>query len=297
MTPEVRPLVFLGTPDAAASILEALLLEGFSVVHVITRPDARRGRGSAMSPSPVKSVALAHGIECTHDLMWLEENAGQNLLGIVVAYGRIVPTHLLNRMQMLNIHFSLLPRWRGAAPVERAIMAGDAVTGVDVMEVEPTLDTGAVYARRQVTITDQHTTESLTAKLAQVGAELLVTTLREGLAVPVPQSDEATYASKISSEDMRIDWTRSSVDIARQCRAVRAYTVVDEMRLRVLEVALVDDTDIDPSLIPGQISLAAFVGTGSGCIRLVRVQPEGKAAMDAAAWLRGRVPAVRLHCE
>ena len=297
MTPEVRPLVFLGTPDAAATVLESLLREGFSVVHVITRPDARRGRGSAMSPSPVKKVALAHGIECTHDLMWLEENAGQSLLGIVVAYGRIIPTHLLNRMQMLNIHFSLLPRWRGAAPVERAIMAGDAVTGVDIMEVEPTLDTGAVYAQRQVTITDQHTTESLTGELALVGAELLVATLREGLAVPVPQSDEATYASKISSEDLRIDWTRSSADIARQCRAVRAYTVVDEMRLRVLEVALVDDADIDPSLIAGQISPAAFVGTGSGCIRLVRVQPEGKSAMDAAAWLRGRVPSARLHCE
>jgi methionyl-tRNA formyltransferase len=113
----------------------------------------------------------------------------------------------------------------------------------------------------------------------------------------VPQSGEATYATKISSEDMRIDWTRAPIDISRQCRSVRAYTVVDEMRLRVLEVALVDDIDIDPSLIPGQISQAALVGTGFGCIRLVRVQPEGKSAMDAASWLRGRVPAARMHCE
>lgn len=296
MVPEVRPLVFLGTPEAAATVLEALLQDGFPVVHVITRPDARRGRGSAMSPSPVKRVALEHGIEVTHDLMWLEENAGPNLLGIVVAYGRIIPTHLLNRMQMLNIHFSLLPRWRGAAPVERAIMAGDAVTGVDIMEVEPSLDTGAVYAERQLVISNQHTTESLTKDLAIAGAGLLADTLRHGLAQPRPQSGEPTYASKISSEDLRIDWTRSSGDIARQCRAVRAYTVVDEMRLRVLEVATTGD-DIDSSLIPGQISPDGLVGTGSGLIRLVRVQPEGKSAMDAAAWLRGRVPSARLHCE
>ena len=289
--------MFLGTPEAAATVLEALLRDGFPVVHVITRPDARRGRGSAMSPSPVKRVALAHGIDVTHDLMWLEEHAGQNLLGIVVAYGRIIPTHLLNRMQMLNIHFSLLPRWRGAAPVERAIMAGDAFTGVDIMEVEPSLDTGAVYAQRRLAITDQHTTETLTDDLARAGAELLVDTLRHGLGVPRPQAGDPTYASKINSDDMRIDWTRSSDDIFRQCRAVRAYTVVDEMRLRVLAVAPVGDDLIDASLIPGQIGPDGLIGTGSGCVRLVQVQPEGKSAMDAAAWLRGRAPSARLHCE
>lgn len=175
-------------------------------------------------------------------------------------------------------------------------MAGDAVTGVDIMEVEPSLDTGAVYAERQLAISNQHTTESLTKDLAIAGAGLLADTLRQGLAQPRPQSGEPTYASKISSEDLRIDWTRSSGDIARQCRAVRAYTVVDEMRLRVLEVATTGD-DIDSSLIPGQISPDGLVGTGSGLIRLVRVQPEGKSAMDAAAWLRGRVPSARLHCE
>lgn len=297
MTAEVRPLVFLGTPEASATVLEALLREGFSVVHVITRPDARRGRGSSLSPSPVKRVALEHGIDVTHDLMWLEENAGPGLLGIVVAYGRIIPTHLLNRMQMLNIHFSLLPRWRGAAPVERAIMAGDATTGVDIMEVEPTLDTGAVYAERQMTITDQHTTASLTSDLAELGATLLVETLRQGLGVPVAQKGDATYAAKITAEDMRIDWTRPSGEIVRQSRAVRAFTVVDELRVRVLEVALVEESENDSGLIPGQISPIGLVGTGNGCLRLLRIQPEGKAVMDAAAWLRGRAPHARLHCE
>jgi methionyl-tRNA formyltransferase len=297
MTPEVRPLVFLGTPEAAATVLEALLREGFPVVHVITRPDARRGRGSTMSPSPVKRVALEHGIDVTHDLMWLEENAELGLLGIVVAYGRIIPTHILNRVQMLNIHFSLLPRWRGAAPVERAIMAGDAITGVDIMEVEPSLDTGAVYAERQLTITDQHTTATLTDDLAELGADLLVDTLRQGLKVPVAQVGDAIYAAKITAEDLRIDWTQPSLAIVRQTRAVRAFTVVDELRLRVLEVALVEEDEIDPGLIPGHISPSGLVGTGSGCLRLIRVQPEGKAAMDATAWLRGRAPHARLHCE
>ena len=297
MTSEDRPLVFLGTPEAAATVLEALLREGFSVVHVITRPDARRGRGSTMSPSPVKRVALEHGIDVTHDLMWLEKNAGLGLLGIVVAYGRIIPTHILNRVQMLNIHFSLLPRWRGAAPVERAIMAGDAITGVDIMEVEPSLDTGAVYAERQLKITDQHTTSSLTDDLAELGAELLVDTLRHGLGVPVVQSGDATYAAKITAEDLRVDWTRPSIDIVRQTRAVRAFTVVDELRIRVLEVALVGESETDAGLIPGQISPTGLVGTGDGCLRLLRIQPEGRSAMDATAWLRGRAPHARLHCE
>lgn len=297
MPSEVRPLVFLGTPEAAATVLESLLREGFPIVHVITRPDARRGRGSTMTPSPVKRVALEHGLDVTHDLMWLEERADPGLLGIVVAYGRIIPTHILNRMQMLNIHFSLLPRWRGAAPVERAIMAGDAVTGVDIMEVEPSLDTGAVYAERQLTITDQHTTESLTHDLAEIGAELLVDTLRHGLGVPVAQSGDATYAAKITAEDMRIDWTEPSIEIARQCRAVRAFTVVDESRVRVLEVSLADASEIDSGLIPGQIGPTGLVGTGTGCLRLTRIQPEGKSVMDAAAWLRGRAPDARLHCE
>jgi methionyl-tRNA formyltransferase len=250
-----------------------------------------------MSPSPVKRVALEHGIDVTHDLMWLEENAELDLLGIVVAYGRIIPTHILNRVQMLNIHFSLLPRWRGAAPVERAIMAGDAITGVDIMEVEPSLDTGAVYAERQLTITDQHTTATLTDDLAELGADLLVETLRQGLKIPVAQVGDATYAAKIIAEDLRIDWTRPSVDIVRQARAVRAFTVVDELRVRVLEVAFVDESETDSSLIPGQISPIGLVGTGTGCLRLVRIQPEGKSAMNAADWLRSRAPHARLHCE
>jgi methionyl-tRNA formyltransferase len=285
MTAEARPLVFLGTPHAAAVVLERLVASGFVIEHVVTRPDARRGRGSATSGSPVKEVALKHGLEVSHDLSWIQHNAHRNLLGIVVAYGRIIPADLLTSVPMLNIHFSLLPRWRGAAPVERSILAGDTETGVCIMEVEPTLDTGAVYARSVVPISSDITAHELTAQLADVGADLLVTTLRTGLGEPEAQSNDATYASKISVDDTCINWSTTSDDVRRTIRAVRAFTTIDDQRLLVLEATSVENT---VHLEPGEISDDLCVGTADGAIRLVRVQPAGKPAMDAEAWWRGR---------
>ncbi|MCX6517186.1 MAG: methionyl-tRNA formyltransferase, partial [Actinobacteria bacterium] len=238
MPQEVRPLVFLGTPDTAATVLTSLIDAGFHIIHVVTRPDAKRGRGSRMTPSPVKEVALRHNIAVSHDLNWVELNSHQNLLGIVVAYGRIIPGALLEKVPMINIHFSLLPRWRGAAPVERAIMAGDSETGVCIMDVEATLDSGAIYATATVPIDDEITATALTRQLAQAGAELLVTTLQNGLGTPVAQQSGGTYAAKITPDDLRIDWTNSAVNIHRQVRALRAYTVVYGNRLRILATAV-----------------------------------------------------------
>jgi methionyl-tRNA formyltransferase len=286
MTAEVRPLVFMGTPQAAAVVLQRLLDDGFEVVHVVTRPDARRGRGSSLSPSPVKEVALRHGVCVSHDLSWVSEHQEDNMLGIVVAYGRIIPAALLEKVPMLNIHFSLLPRWRGAAPVERAILEGDTETGVCIMEVEPTLDTGAVYARRVVLISDVITAHSLTHELSLVGADLLVETLRAGLIEPVPQSGDATYATKISVDDTLIDWSKSAENIRRVVRSVRAHTSLDDQRIIVLDVEI---ASVEHSLLPGQVDANVCVGTGHGALRLIRVQPAGKPAMDAAAWWRGRV--------
>lgn len=281
-----RPIVFLGTPDAAATILERLITEGFRVVHVVTRPDARRGRGGSTSPSPVKATAEVHGIEVSHDLSWLDENANPGLLGIVVAYGRIIPSRLLGRMQMVNVHFSLLPRWRGAAPVERAILAGDPVTGVCLMEVEPTLDTGPVYARAEIDVPSDSTIESLTAALADVGGALLVQTLRSGLPNPQPQEGSASYAEKVTPTESRIDWGRTAIDIDRQVRALRAHTFFNGARLRVVECSVGEPT-VGGASEPGRLSSDGCVATADGAIRLVRVQPEGKPVMEAAAWLRG----------
>lgn len=284
MAREQRPIVFLGTPPAAALALRSLVAAGFDVRHVVTRADARRGRGGATSPSPVKAAALELGIGVSHDLDWVKAHADHGLLGVVVAYGRLIPVAVLDRVPMVNIHYSLLPRWRGAAPVERAIMAGDRETGVCIMDIEPTLDTGAVYARAVVTIRSDHTTETLTSELAVTGAELLVRTLDLGLGVPEPQSGPATHAAKIGPDDQRIDWTAPAVDIDRRVRAVRAHTVVGGQRLRVIAV----ETGHVSALSPGGFDAEGVVATGDGALRLVTVQPEGRQAMDASAWLRGR---------
>jgi methionyl-tRNA formyltransferase len=285
MTIEGRSLVFLGTPVAAATVLEHLLASGFVIDHVVTQPDAKRGRGSALSPSPVKEVAQRHNIPVSHDLTWIQQNAERGLFGIVVAYGRIIPTSVLNVVPMINIHFSLLPRWRGAAPVERAILAGDTTTGVCIMDIEETLDTGAVYAREEVAISVAATSVSLTNELAHSGADLLVRTLKTGLGTPVAQGGGETYAKKISSEEQRIDWSMSAVQIHRQVRALRSFAVVSGTRIKILEVSLVDG---DATLAPGEVESDCYVGTGQGDLLLVRVQPEGKGPMPAADWMRGR---------
>ena len=285
MTREARPLVFLGTPAAAATVLSELIRNGFEIVHVVTRADARRGRGSSTTPSPVKQVAIDNAIEVSHDMTWLKENSERNLFGVVVAYGKIIPASVLSRTPMVNVHFSLLPRWRGAAPVERAILAGDASTGVCIMNVDETLDTGDVFAQREINIADTHTAESLTSDLALLGAELLIDTLNDGLGAGVPQEGETTYATKVNPDELRLNWNLSTVEVLRRVRAVRSYTMLGAQRLKVIEAEVHLDT---VQLSPGLCDAAGIVGTRDGAVRLVLVQPEGKAAMDAAAWLRGR---------
>lgn len=285
MAREARPLVFLGTPAAAAGILGAIHGAGFTVAHVVTRPDARRGRGTATSPTPVKALALELGMEVSHDLSWFEEHRDLDVLGVVVAYGRIIPAAVLHRCPMINVHFSLLPRWRGAAPVERAILAGDDTTGVCIMDLEETLDTGPVRACSEVAIRPDHTTESLTADLAAEGARLLVGELSRGLSAPVAQSGTPTYAHKVEPAENRIEWGATSADVHRLIRALRAHTLVDGARLRVLSATIVDAAVEGP---PGTCGTDAVVATGDGALRLDVVQPEGKRPMTAIDWMRGR---------
>ena len=285
MTREARPLVFLGTPIAAATVLSELIRNGFEIAHVVTRADARRGRGSSTTPSPVKQIAIDNAIDVSHDMTWLKENYHRELLGVVVAYGKIITASVLSNIPMVNIHFSLLPRWRGAAPVERAIMAGDIRTGVCIMNVEETLDTGDVFARREIEILETHTSEILTADLAVVGGQLLVDTLNVGLGVGVPQEGETTYAAKISTDELRLDWNVSSIEVLRRVRAVRSYTMIGSQRLKIIHAEPLQDP---VKLDPGLCDAAGIVGTRDGAVQLVSVQPEGKAVMDAASWLRGR---------
>lgn len=258
-------LAFLGTPAMAVPPLRALVDAGHDVALVVTRPDARRGRGGALSPSPVKAAALELGIPVTHDVDDVLALDPPAELGVVVAFGQIIKPHVLAALPMVNLHFSLLPRWRGAAPVERAILAGDEVTGVCVMDVEEGLDTGGVHARVEVPIGPDETAAELRERLVAAGTDLLVRTLAEPLGTPVPQEGEPTYAAKIDPAELEIDWTRPPEEVHRLVRVGGAWTTHQGKRLKVWRTALADD----------------------GSLELLEVQPEGKARMAFRDWANG----------
>jgi methionyl-tRNA formyltransferase len=279
-------LAYLGSPEAACPPLEALLEAGHDVVLVVTRPERRRSRRGAPEPTPVGRLAEARGIPVSHRLDDVLGVAAE--LGVVVAYGRIVPPHVLERLPMLNVHFSLLPRWRGAAPVERAILAGDEVTGVTLFWLDEGLDTGPVVASRQVAIEPGEDAASLTRRLALLGAGLLVETLAHGLeGIPEarPQEGTPTEAPKLSPDELRLDFFRPAEELERVVRLGRAWTTVRGGRLRVLR-ARAEPAAAAASMPPGSLVDGAVV-TGCGLLRLEVVQPEGRRAMPADAWLRG----------
>jgi methionyl-tRNA formyltransferase len=256
-----RRLVYLGTPQSAVPPLEALHA-GFDIALVVTRPDARRGRGVTLTPSPVKEAAERLGLPVSHSVEDVLETGAE--LGVVVAYGRLIRRPVLERLAFVNVHFSLLPRWRGAAPVERALLAGDTETGVCLMALEEGLDTGPVYARETVAIAPDVMADELRAHLVEVGTAMLLRELTEGLGEPVPQVGEPTYASKVDAEELHIDWGRAAVELERLVRVGGAWTTFLGSRLRILRAGVEDDT-----LVP------------------IEVQPEGKAAMSFTAWRNG----------
>lgn len=283
-----RRIVFLGSPTAAAVVLEALHAAGHDIALVVTRPDARRGRGSSTIPTEVKKWSLDHDVEVTDDLSRVGDFADGDTIGVVVAYGRIIPEALLAEMHMVNVHFSLLPRWRGAAPVERAILAGDGRTGVCIMDVEKGLDTGAVHATAETQIMDTDTTASLTERLAHMGAVLLLEALQGDLSHPVAQTGEATYAHKVEKSEYVIDWNTSSMFIGRQVRALPALTFLNGKRLRVLECAVTAGEDGQVlSEQPGSLDASGRVTCASGSVTLHRVQPEGRSPMSFREWVNG----------
>jgi methionyl-tRNA formyltransferase len=258
-------LVFLGTPAAAVPPLRALVAAGHDVALVVSRPDAKRGRGSGLSPSPVKAAAVELGIPVTDvvdDTLTLDPPAE---LGVVVAFGRIIKPHVLAELPMVNLHFSLLPRWRGAAPVERAILAGDERTGVDLMDVEEGLDTGGIHREVVLDIGPDETADELRERLVAAGTELLVAGLAAGLGTPRPQVGEPTYAEKLRPEDLAIDWDRSPAEIHDLVRVGGAYTTHGGKRLKVWRTARTPD----------------------GGLELLEVQPEGKGRMSFRDWANG----------
>jgi len=259
-------LVYLGTPEMAVPPLEALVAAGHEIALVVTRADKRRGRGSGTSPSPVKTVAERLGLPVSHEVDDVLAVGAE--LGVVVAFGRIIKPHVLAGLPMVNLHFSRLPRWRGAAPVERAILAGDDVTGVGVMAVDEGLDTGGIHAQVEVPIGPTTTAEELRRELVDVGTRLLVDTLAAGLGEPTEQVGTPTYAAKIDPAELHIDWSRPAEEIHRLIRVGGAWTTFRGERFKIHAADLIDG-EIVPTI----------------------VQPAGKPRMDAVAWRHGARPA------
>jgi methionyl-tRNA formyltransferase len=255
------------------------------VALVVTRPDKRRGRQEPPRPSPVKAAAVELGLPVAiraEDVL----SVGAEL-GVVVAYGRIIRREVLDHLPLVNAHFSLLPRWRGAAPVERAILAGDIVTGVCLMAIDEGLDTGPIYRCEEVEIGPEETAAELRSQLATLGASLLVGALSGGLGTPVPQEGTPTYAQKVEPADLFLDWRRPAAELHRVVRLGRAWTTFRGRRLLVLAARVTASPLGD--LAPGRLQDDVVV-TGDGGLRLLTVQPEGRSPMPAADWLRGARP-------
>ncbi|MFZ5573582.1 MAG: methionyl-tRNA formyltransferase [Pseudomonadota bacterium] len=301
-------LIFAGTPPFAAAALDALADAGHAIALVLTQPDRPAGRGMKLMPSAVKTAALAHGLPVAQPASLKTPEAQAELAAVdadvmvVAAYGLILPQAVLDipRRGCLNIHASLLPRWRGAAPIQRAILAGDTETGITIMQMDAGLDTGAMLLKSVVPILDTDTGGSLHDKLAGVGARAIVEALaRLDTLAPVAQDDaQATYAAKLDKEEARLDWSRPAAELARAVRAFNpvpgAWTLVDGAPLKIWAAAPVPGQGA-----PGEVLDAGerlVVACGDGALALTELQPAGSKRMTAAAFLAGRrlAPGARL---
>ena len=296
-------LAFLGTPDFAVASLSAILSAGHEVACVYTQPPAPRGRGHDLKPSPVHAFADSHGLmvrtpASMRDPAEIAAFAALNLdAAVVVAFGQILPGAVLDapRLGSFNLHGSLLPRWRGAAPIQRAIMAGDTVTGVQVIRMTEGLDEGPVLATATVRIDALETTATLFERLAPIGADLLVRTLADiaaGRAVETPQAgDGVTYARKISPRHARLDWTKPGPVLDAKIRGMSPapgawFELPSDkgpVRVKALLSAF-EDTGGPPGIT---LDDRLLVATGQGAVRLLRVQREGRGPQEAEVFLRG----------
>lgn len=293
-------IAYAGTPHFGALVLGSLLRSRHRVEIVFTQPDRPAGRGRRQMEPPVKLMAEAEGLRVeqpdsisSQDTVDMLAAAGVEILTIA-AYGQILKGPLLGSLPIINVHASLLPKYRGASPIERAIMAGERVTGVSIMDVIAELDSGDVYIQRPVQIEDEDDAGSLYEKLGAAGGEALVEVLdalEENGFIPQPQSHiDLCYAEKISRDDLKIDWARPAWEIANQVRAlsphIGAYTEASGHRLKIWRAKAGEGGD-DPGsiVIDGERLL---VSCGSGTLELLEVQPEGKRRMGAAEYLRGR---------
>ncbi len=272
-------IAFLGTPDFASIPLRCLANAQHDVVLVVTQPDKRRGRGKTLVPSPVKTTAAELGIPVSYildDLIDVEVD-----FAVVAAFGKIIPARVLDAHTFINIHPSLLPRWRGAAPVDHTILAGDITTGVCLIRLEQEMDAGPIYRVTETAVGEHEHARELLPRLFELGSDLLVEALETGLGEPVPQTGEPTFASKFDVDDTLLDWNKPAIDLDRAIRTDRAWTWFRDKRLRILDSRL-----LDVEITPGELE-GAVAGTGNQSLELLRVQPEGRQAMTGSEWVNG----------
>ncbi|SCZ56277.1 methionyl-tRNA formyltransferase [Arthrobacter sp. UNCCL28] len=294
-------VLFAGTPAVAVPSLDALVKAGFDVVAVLTRPDAPVGRKRVLTPSPVAARAMELGIEVIRAAKVDVDTTARIAefapdVAAIVAYGGIVPKSALGvpRHGWVNLHFSLLPAWRGAAPVQRSVIAGDEITGAVTFQLEEGLDTGPVFGTLTEAVRPDDTAGDLLERLSVSGAVLLSQTLSAidaGQAAPQPQTGEISLAPKLTLEDGRLDWQMPALAINRRARGVTpepgAWTTLEGQRIKLEPVGLRPDVK---DLAPGAIRVdgkAVLVGTGSHAVELGRIQPAGKKMMSSADWARG----------
>jgi len=299
-------IAYAGTPEFAVPALIALLGSPHSVVGVLTQPDRPKGRGRQLASSPVKQTALDHGIPVSQPQSLRDQSARADLTAwrpdalVVVAYGLILPQAVLDlpRLGCFNIHASLLPRWRGAAPIQRAVLAGDPQTGITIMRMSAGLDTGPILLQQTIPITQADTAGSLHDSLSQLGARALLRALEgveEGSLASRPQPAEGvTYAAKIDKSEAIIDWARSAAEIARQVRAFDPWPIAETQfageQLRIHKVLTVPATELPAGVAaaPGTITVSrdgnVLVACGAGALTLLEVQRPGRRPISARDW-------------
>lgn len=308
-------IIFAGTPDFAARHLDALLSSGHKVVGVFTQPDRPAGRGKKLMPSPVKVLGEEHGLPIFQPAS-LRPQENQQLVAdlnadvmVVVAYGLILPKAVLDmpRLGCVNVHGSLLPRWRGAAPIQRSLWAGDAETGVTIMKMDVGLDTGDMLFKLACPITNEDTSATLYDKLADLGPQSLIETLQQladNTATPEVQDEAlATYAEKLSKEEAQLDWSLSAAQLERCIRAFNPWPIswmmIDDQPVKVWKASVIDgDTSEEPGTIIEVSKQGIQVATAKGILNLESLQPAGKKAMSAQDLLNSRrewfIPSNRL---